>query len=167
MKSALFMDFAVDKANNTITIQRAFAAELPIVWDSFTKQELLDKWWAPRPWTVRTKTMNFTEGGLWHYAMVSPEGAEHWAVARYKTIEPQKRYTGRDGFADADANVNTSMPQSDWDVSFTGNGDETMVTFLITYQDLAQLEATINMGFREGITMTMEALDEIFAARKK
>lgn len=166
MKSALFMDFVVDKKNNAITVTREFAAGVALVWDAFTKSEILDQWWAPRPWKARTKTMDFREGGHWHYAMVGPEGEEHWALANYKKIQPQKMFTGLDGFADAEGNINTTMPQSKWDVSFSDGGAETTVTFQITFGDLAQLETTLQMGFKEGLTMAMEGLDEIFAARK-
>ncbi len=59
MNHTLAFDFSVDKENKTITIKREFAAELPLVWDAYTKSEILDKWWAPKPWKARTKTMEF------------------------------------------------------------------------------------------------------------
>lgn len=164
MKTALLMDFAVNKANNTITVKREFAAELPVVWDAFTKSEILDQWWAPRPWKARTKVMDFREGGSWLYAMVGPEGEEHWSFINYETIQPQKSFSGIDGFSDADGNINTEFPQSKWENSFQGNGDETLVTIQVVYDDLAQLETIIQMGFKEGLTMAMEGLDELLAA---
>lgn len=165
MKTALLMDFAVNKTNNTITVKREFAAELPVVWDAFTKSEILDQWWAPRPWKSRTKIMDFREGGHWLYAMVGPEGEEHWSFINYETIEIKKHFAGIDGFSDAEGNVNTELPQSKWRNSFQSQGDETLVTIDITYSDLAQLEAIIEMGFKEGLTMAMEGLDELLAAR--
>lgn len=161
MINDLALDFIVDKQNNTITVKREFAASRPIVWDAFTKKEILDQWWAPRPWKARTKTMDFREGGHWLYAMVGPAGEEHWALANYESIDPQKKFTGLDAFADADGNINKDMPQSKWDVSFTDKGKHTLVEFQISYDDLAQLEATLKMGFKEGLTMAMEGLDEL------
>ena len=35
--------FTVDKAAKTVWITRTFAAALPLVWDTFTKPEILDK----------------------------------------------------------------------------------------------------------------------------
>ena len=168
MSISLAFDFVVDKENNTITVKREFAAERSLVWDAYTKPEILDQWWAPRPWKARTKSMDFKEGGHWHYAMVSPEGEEHWAWADYKDIESQHKFTGLDAFADAEGNINTSMPQSKWNVTFTNKGEElTLVEFAISYSDLAQLEATIQMGFKEGLSMAMEGLDELLATLKK
>lgn len=163
MKNALLMDFTVDKATNSITVKREFAAQLPLVWDAFTQSEILDQWWAPKPWKARTKTMDFREGGHWLYAMIGPEGEEHWGFTSYRTIQPKESFSGTDGFSDAEGNVNTELPQSKWTNIFQDNGDATLVTILITYNDLAQLEATIQMGFKEGLTMAMEGLDEVLA----
>jgi uncharacterized protein YndB with AHSA1/START domain len=167
MNRNLAFDFSVDKENNTITIKREFAAELPLVWDAYTKPEMLDQWWAPKPWKAKTKTMDFREGGHWHYAMLGPEGEEHWAWAEYRKIQTGKKFMGLDAFADAEGNLNKDLPQSEWEVTFTDKGPVTLVEFHISYDDLAQLEATIKMGFKEGMTMAMEGLDQLLASLKK
>jgi uncharacterized protein YndB with AHSA1/START domain len=167
MKQNLAFDFSVNKENNTITVKRAFDAALPLVWDAYTKSELLDQWWAPKPWKARTKTMDFREGGHWHYAMVGPEGEEHWALANYKDIQVQKKFTGLDAFADAEGNINKELPQSRWEVVFTAEGQQTLVEILISYEDLAQLETTIQMGFKEGLAMAMEGLDELLPSLRR
>lgn len=167
MNVNLAFDFSVDKENKTITVKREFDAEVALVWDAYTKSELLDQWWAPKPWKARTKTMDFREGGSWHYAMVGPEGEEHWALANYQKIEPRKSFIGLDAFADAEGNVNKQMPQSKWEISFTDKGQITLVQILISYEDLAQLETTIQMGFKEGLSMAMEGLDELLPSLKK
>jgi hypothetical protein len=92
---------------------------------------------------------------------VGPQGEEHWALANYKNIQIQKKFTGLDAFADADGNVNKDLPQSKWEVTFIGKGQITLVEIRISFDDLAQLEATIQMGFKEGLTMAMEGLDEL------
>jgi uncharacterized protein YndB with AHSA1/START domain len=159
MSINLAFDFSVNKENKTITVKREFAAERSLVWDAYTKPEILDQWWAPKPWKARTKSMDFREGGCWIYAMVGPAGEEHWAKAEYTEIKPEEKFTGLDAFADADGNLNKELPQSKWDVTFTDKGKVTLVQFYISYADLAQLEATIQMGFKEGLTMAMEGLD--------
>lgn len=167
MNVNLAFDFSVDKENKTITVKREFDAEVALVWDAYTKSEILDQWWAPKPWKARTKTMDFREGGYWHYAMVGPEGEEHWALANYQQIQPQKSFTGLDAFADAEGNVNKQLPQSKWVISFTDKGQITLVQIHISYEDLAQLETTIQMGFKEGLSMAMEGLDELLPTLKK
>ena len=68
----LLFDFTVDKATATIYVAREFAAELDLVWDAWTKAEMLEQWMAPKPWRIQTKEMDFREGGRWLYVMVSP-----------------------------------------------------------------------------------------------
>ena len=59
MNSHLALEFSVDMENKTVIIKRKFEAGLPLVWDAFTKSEILDQWWAPKPFLSRTKIMNF------------------------------------------------------------------------------------------------------------
>ena len=76
----MLLDFTVDKPTQTVSITAEFEAGLDLVWDAYTKAELLDQWYAPKPWASKTKHMNFEVGGRRFYAMVRPEGAESWAV---------------------------------------------------------------------------------------
>ncbi len=59
MNNQLLSDFAVDKTTKTVFINREFAAELPLVWDAFTKPELLDQWVAPKPWILKLVEKDF------------------------------------------------------------------------------------------------------------
>jgi uncharacterized protein YndB with AHSA1/START domain len=168
MKHNLAVDFSVDKENRTIEVKREFAAERSLVWDAYTKPEILDKWWAPKPWKAKTKSMDFREGGRWLYAMVSPEEESHWAIVDYTKIQPQSLFAGLDAFTDEHGNINKEMPRSRWEVSFENKGNElTGVKIHISYDDLAHLEATIAMGFKEGLSMAMENLDELLPTLKK
>ena len=88
----LHFDFDVDKSTQTVTVIREVNAPLANVWDAFTKQEILDQWWAPKPWISKTKFMDFTEGGRRFYAMVSPEGHESWAIQDYTSISPKTNF---------------------------------------------------------------------------
>jgi len=165
MSLTLFFDFTVDKANNTINIKREFAGNRALVWDCYTKSEILDQWWMPHPWKSRTKSMDFREGGRWHYAAVGPNGEEHWSITSYVKIEPQKMFIANDGFGDANGNINPKMPQSKWTMNFSDRGKNTLVHGIMQFPDLAQLEQTIAMGFKEGLTMAMENLDAMLAKK--
>ena len=111
--------------------------------------------------------MDFREGGSWLYAMVGPEGEEHWALAQYSDIKPQTAFTGVDAFTDSQGKIAENMPQSKWNVRFSDNGDDTLVDFHISYDDLAQLQATIDMGFKDGLRIAMEGLDELLPSLQK
>jgi uncharacterized protein YndB with AHSA1/START domain len=167
MTTNLAFDFSVDKAKNTITVKREFAAQRALVWDAYTKPEILDQWWAPKPYKTKTKSMDFKVGGRWLYAMVGPQGEEHWCIVDYTAIQAQKKFAGLDAFADSKGTINKEMPRSKWEVTFSDKGQSTLVEIFISYDDLAQLEATIKMGFKEGLAMAMENLDELLPSLKK
>ena len=86
------MDFIVNKETKMVVVTAEFDAERDLVWDAYTKPELLDKWWAPKPFMSRTKAMEFKEGGRRFYAMVSPEGMEKWSVQNYTSITPKTNF---------------------------------------------------------------------------
>lgn len=159
MKNDLLFDFTVDKPSKTVFIKREFAAELPLVWDAFTKAELLDQWVAPKPWSSKTKYMDFKVGGRRFYAMVSPEGHERWAVQEYTSITPKTNFKMYNTFADQDENK--EVPGSDWDYTFSEQNGHTIVSIIIVNESLARLEKMIEMGFTEGFKMSVDNLEKL------
>jgi uncharacterized protein YndB with AHSA1/START domain len=155
----LLFDFTVDKTKKTAYITREFDADLELVWDAFTKPEILDQWWAPKPWSSKTKQMNFEEGGRRFYAMVSPEGQEHWSLQKYSSISPKTNFKFLNVFADAEENP--QLPGSDWDLSFSEQDGITKVSVSIYNESLERMEKMIEMGFKEGFTMTLKNLEEL------
>jgi uncharacterized protein YndB with AHSA1/START domain len=164
MNSLLF-DFSVDKSTKTVSIQKEFNAEQSLVWDAFTKQELLDQWWAPKPWVSKTKVMDFKVGGRRFYAMVSPEGMESWALQQYTSIIPISEFQFYNTFADKDENQ--QLPGSDWNLSFSERDGITKVSITIYNESLERLEKMIEMGFKEGITATLHDLEGLLKQIKK
>ncbi|SRX73741.1 SRPBCC family protein [Aequorivita antarctica] len=162
MNNDLLFDFTVEKATKTVTIVREFAAELPLVWDAYTKQEILDQWWAPKPWASKTKLMNFEVGGRRFYAMVSPEGQEHWSIQKYTSISPKTNFKLWNAFADKDENP--ELPGSEWDLNFSEQNGKTKVRITIYNESLSRMEKMIEMGFKEGFTMTMNNLEKLLAS---
>ena len=161
MKGNLQFDFLVDKEKSTMTIRREFAANRQLVWDAYTKAELLNQWFAPRPLTTKTKSMDFREGGHWIYAMVDPNGAEYWGRTDYVTISPIDNYTALDAFCDNEGNINPALPRANWDVTFSDLNGHTMVQTVVTYKSLADLETVVNMGMEQGMASTLERLDDL------
>jgi len=161
MSNSLLFNFTVNKEAKTVFIKREFAAELSLVWDAFTKQEILDQWWAPKPWISKTKYMDFKVGGRRFYAMVSPEGQERWSIQEYTSISPKTNFKMLNAFADKDENP--ELPGSDWDLKFSEQNGVTTVSVTIYNESLARMEKMIEMGFKEGFTMTMTYLEELLA----
>jgi uncharacterized protein YndB with AHSA1/START domain len=164
-KKDLLYDVAVDKATKTVIITREFDAELSLVWDAFTKAEILDQWVAPKPWSAKTKAMNFEVGGRRFYAMVSPEGQERWAIQKYTSISPKTNFKLINAFADKDENP--ELPGSDWDYTFSEQNGRTKVHITIFNESLARMEKLIEMGFTEGFKTSMINLENLLAALSK
>lgn len=161
MKNDLLFDFTVDKAAKTVYITREFDAELSLVWDAFTKKEILDQWTAPAPFVSKTKYMNFVVGGKRFYAMVSPEGQERWAIQEYISITPKTNFKMFNAFADKDEIP--ELPGSEWDYTFSEQNKKTKVSITIYNESLARMEKMIEMGFTEGYKMTMTNLENLLA----
>lgn len=162
MTNDLQFDFIVDKTTKTVLIIREFDAGLSLVWDAFTKPEILDQWVAPKPWASKTKFMDFKVGGRRFYAMVGPEGQERWAIQKYTSISPKTNFKMFNTFADEDENP--ELPGSDWDYTFSGQNGKTTVRITIYNESLARLEKMIEMGFKEGFTMSMTNLENLLAS---
>ena len=163
MRTNLQFDFIVDKENNQLTLRREFLANRQLVWNCYTESELLDQWFAPKPMTTKTKSMEFREGGHWHYAMVDPKGTEYWGYTEYLTIKPIDFYTSLDAFSNEQGEINKDYPRAKWKVKFTDKEQNTLVETLVQYNSLQDLETVIQMGMEQGMTMTLEKLDELLA----
>lgn len=161
----LLFDFNVDKAAQKVYITKEFDADLSLVWDAFTKAEILDQWTAPKPWTAKTKYMNFEVGGRRFYAMVSPEGQEHWSLQKYTAISPRTNFKMYNTFADKDENP--ELPGSEWDHNFSEQNGITKVNITIYNESHERMERMLAMGFTEGYKMTMNNLEELLAALSK
>ena len=159
MNNNLLFDFTVDKAAKKVFITREFDADLSLVWDAFTKAEILDQWVAPKPFVSKTKFMDFKVGGRRFYAMVSPEGHERWAIQKYISISPKTNFKMFNAFADKDENP--ELPGSDWDYTFTEENGKTKANITIYNESRERMEKMIEMGFTEGYKATMKNLENL------
>ena len=164
MKNSLLCDFTVDKATRRVFVKREFNAGLSLVWDAFTKQEILDQWWAPKPWTSKTKYMDFKVGGRRFYAMVSPDGQESWQIQDFTSINPKTNFKYLSVFADRDENPH--LPGSNWDLNFSEQNGITKVSISIHNESLERMEQMLEMGFIEGFTATLNDLEQLLITGK-
>lgn len=160
----LLFDFTVDKATATIHITREFAADIDLVWDAFTKADILDQWVAPNPWRAQTKEMDFREGGRWLYAMISPENVHNWSLVDFIKIEAKSSFSSKNSFSDENGNSNNPAFSSSLNETiFKVGAEATTVQIIKKMADLAQLEKFVSMGFKEGMAVTLKNLDDLLA----
>ena len=164
--SNLLFGFTVDKTTKSVLVEKEFDAELSLVWDAFTKKEILDQWWAPKPFESRTMVMDFRVGGRRFYAMVSAEGQElNYSIQTYTSISPKTNFKFESVFADKDENP--FPPGSSWDLTFSEENEITKVSISIYNESLERMEKMIEMGFKEGFTATLNELGNLLQTLNK
>jgi len=157
MNSDLLLDFSVNKESKTVYIEREFNADLELVWEAWTTAEILDQWWGPKPLVAKTKVMNFEVGGRRFWAMISPDGQEHWFIQKFTSISPKTNFKTYNTFADKDENP--ELQGSEWDFSFSEQNGTTKVSITIYNESLARMEWMIEGGTLEGCAMQFKNLD--------
>jgi len=165
MNSNLTFDFIVNKEKHTVNVKREFDADLGLVWEAWTNPEILDQWWAPKPYKAKTKVLNFHEGGMWLYAMIGPQNEIQWCKAVYEKIVPQRNYAYTESFCDENGTAMKDMPSSFWTNHFSDEGNRTCVDITIEFKSLKDLEGMIQLGFKDGFTEAMRNLDQYLEAK--
>lgn len=155
--------FKENPDQKTLTVERTFPAPVNRVWAAWTEKELLEQWWAPKPWQAVSKSFDFREGGHWHYYMEGPDGERHWALVIYKKIAPEKWFTAHDDFCDEDRNLNPDLPGNDWRNEFTADGDQTHVLVTLTFVSVEDMQKIVAMGFKEGFSMGLDQLEALLS----
>lgn len=155
--------FTKDPGGKKMTITRDFNAPLADVWQAWTESDLLDQWWAPRPWKTETKSMDFKNGGQWLYAMAGPNGEKHWNRVEFGTIDLKKSFTATSLFIDDDGNIIESFSPMYWYNRFSETSTGSRVVVEVSFDNEAGLQQIIEMGFKDGFTMALGNLDELLA----
>ena len=138
MNSNLKFDFEVNKDNNTIVVKREFAANLELVWKAWTTAELLDEWCA-----AETDQRN-------------------WGKQNFGKIVLHKSFSGTDVFCDENGTVNPEFPAGNFENLFSETGGKTTVTMISKHNSFEDIQAVIEMGFKEGIEVSFNQLDKLF-----
>lgn len=153
----------MDKPERLLIVERVFDAPRELVWKAWTDPEQLAKWWGPRGWATTNYKLELKSGGVWHYCMRGPEGAESWGKGVYREIVEPERLVYYDVFSDADGNTVEGMPGMLITVEFADRGAKTKLSSTAEFATAEQLESIIAMGVVTGLTETWDRLEEFLA----
>ncbi len=64
-------------ADNEIILTRQVVAPRARVWEAFTQQAHLERWWGPDGFSITTSAFDFREGGAWVFVMHGPDGRDY------------------------------------------------------------------------------------------
>jgi uncharacterized protein YndB with AHSA1/START domain len=92
-------------ADHEFGITRVFDAPRDLVWKAFTEPERLKHWWGPKGFTMLVCNVDLRPGGVFHYCMRAPNGAEMWGKWVYREIVPPERLVTVVSFTDAEGSL--------------------------------------------------------------
>ncbi|TLS50688.1 SRPBCC domain-containing protein [Paenibacillus antri] len=150
-------------AEKEFTLVRTFEAPRELVFEAFTNPEHLSRWWAPYPYTIPTCRIDLRPGGIWHYAMRSPEGEEHWSRAVYHEIVRPERVVYAATFADEHANPVGGIPEHIGTLLFDEYDGRTTLTVRIQTATPVDAKTLLEMGMAEGLMMGLNQLEAVLA----
>ena len=143
-----------------IRITRSFDAPRTLVWDAYTRPELLKRWLGAMPgWSWAECEMDVREGGKYRWVWRGPEGAELGLGGVYREVVPGERL------------VSTERYDQQWyegeavgTVEFReAKGRTTLVTTL-RYASKAVRDAVLQSPATSGMESGYALLDELLAS---
>lgn len=159
--------FTVGNDKKTLVVERTFAAPKAKIWKAYSTREMLLKWWGPRGWETIIKHLEFKDGGSWHYGMKCVDknqgewfGMTSWGKFTYANIRPEVSFEYTDIFCDENGQAMPNMPSSHTVLTMTERDGKTTVTTKTTYATAEALETVLKMGMKEGLTQTLDKLEE-------
>ncbi len=144
-----------------LQVTRHFDAPIEHVWRAWTQSDLLEQWWAPKPWETKTKVFNFEEGGSWLYQIINPKEPGIWALIEFTSIKKCKSFDSISFFCDESGKKNLELPVMYHKNNFKDEGLATTVEIEITFNRESELKTIIEMGFETGFTSALKNLEEL------
>ena len=142
-----------------VVLTRVFDAPRRLVFDAFTKPELLKRWFGPRGWSLVVCEIDLRVGGAWRFVLRGPDGTEMGMRGVYREITPPERSVHTesfDQFAHAGESVVTTV--------LTEEAGKTTLAATVLYPSREVRDAVIGSGMEHGAAESYDKLAELLAA---
>ena len=155
------------RGERDIVMSRVFDAPRSLVFDAWTRPELLRRWYGARGWTLPVCEIDLRTGGSYRYVMRGPDGAEVTLRGTYRAVDPPERLISTEafeGFADegwraADQTVSTML--------LTEHAGKTIWTLTTTYASRAVRDAAYALKQAwDGMRESLDRLDGLLRVRE-
>jgi uncharacterized protein YndB with AHSA1/START domain len=151
------------KSDRELVITRTFDAPARIVYEAWTKPELLMRWWVPKsfPITMLSCEMDARTGGRYKMVFALKGDADAKTMeffGRYVEVTPGARLVWTNEEGGGDGAVTT--------VTFEEKDGKTLVVLRDLHPSKEALDATIASGATSGADETHAQLDELLATMK-
>lgn len=115
-----------------LEMSRTVHAPRALVFAAITEPEHLMHWWGPKGSTMKVAKVELRPGGMFHYAMVAPQG-EMWGRFIFGAVQPPELLEYVNAFSDADAGITRHPLAPTWPAEvhniwrFSEAGDSTII----------------------------------------
>jgi len=104
---------SIRQGERDFVISRVFDAPRDLVWKAWTDPSRME-WWGPKGVTIHHAKLDFRPGGIFHYAMRSPEGRDMWGRWVILEIVPPERLLFVNSFSDEAGGITRHPMSATW-----------------------------------------------------
>lgn len=142
-----------------IVLTRVFDAPRSLVFDAFTKPELLKRWFGPRGWTLVVCEVDLRVGGGFRFVMRGPDGTEMGMRGVYRELAPPDHSVHVESFDDypGESQVTSVMVEKD---------GKTTLTATVLYPSQEIRDMVVKSGMEHGAAESYDKLAELLAASR-
>lgn len=141
-------------SDREIVLTRVFDAPRRLVFDAFTKPELLKRWFGPRGWSLVVCEVDLKVGGGFRFVLRSPDGKEMGMRGVYREIVPPERSVHMESFDDYPGEAQVTA-------LFVEEGGKTTLTATILYPSKEVRDIVIKSGMEHGAAQSYDKLAEL------
>ena len=145
------------KSEREVVITRTFNAPARLVFEAWTKPELMRRWWVPKSagLTLLSCEMDVRTGGGYRFVFQHPAipGETMAFYGKYVEVSPHSRLVWTNDESGEDGAVTT--------VTFEEEGDRTRMVLHELYRSRAARDAALASGAYDGMGETFGQLDEV------
>ena len=144
-------------SDREIRMVRVFDAPRSMVFDAFTKCELLKRWFGPHGFSLSVCEGQFRPGGWWRFVVRGPDGSEVGMRGAIREMSAPERLVHVETFDDypGEALVTTT---------FVEKGGKTTVTINLLYESQAIRDAVVQSGMEHGAAESYDRLNELLTS---
>jgi uncharacterized protein YndB with AHSA1/START domain len=148
------------RGEREIVMAWRFDASRQLVFDAWTKPELLMRWFGgPREWKLTACEIDLRVGGTYRFVTTRTDGAEMGWGGVYREIVAPERLVFTEVFDDAWYSGEAIVTQE-----FAAVGDATLFTTTIHYASREARDAVLASPMEKGVAESLRRLDEFLAA---
>jgi uncharacterized protein YndB with AHSA1/START domain len=140
-----------------IVMTRVFDAPRNLVYDAFTKPELLKQWFGPRGYSLAVCEVDLRVGGGFRFVLRGPDGKDMGMRGVYRELAPPSRSVHTESFDDYPG-------ESTVTAVFTEEAGRTTLTATVTYPSQEVRDIVVKSGMEHGAAESYDKLAELLAS---